>query len=976
MKTGSMASSTANVLVGFVLALFLGQAYAATEAGTEIRNQSVATYEDAAGRPQVSTSNEVITVVTAVAALEVTPDANNGDVAPFDYSGTPALAQSTAAGNTVYYNYYLTNLGNSLDTFQFTFEDDTDATPAATRIYQDVNGNGIVDPGDTLLNNDVAGYSTATSEIAPGATVGIIVAVVIPGTAATTDVFDVDINARSTTDNGVTDAVSNWNQTTITNDGVLTIVKSANVSEADPGQTGIIYTVSGSNTGNTAVYGVNYGATQIDYLGDDGTPEQATGVLVTDLLPEELDYTDATDVVLGNAAPASAVLLYLDLDDGVYKSDPTDVVDFLDGDNRGTVALFIPDDTPGDAVSDAALASGQGYSFTITVAIDDPLAPTTITNNASVEYGPSSGTSTTEESNNANIVVGGGGPNPADADLRLYPEGGLALDGGANNLDGQDENQTDDTYTDLAGDPIAAGTIELFTLTVQNDGTVVDTYDISVVSNELPGAQATVTLLKSDETTPLADSDSDGTPDVGPLNPGETRNFVVKVLVEPDADLPVLADNYDIQLRATSSVDPTDSNDSWIRISELTAVDVDIAIDGNTGDGNGGNDDPAANITSNPGTSVLVKADVFNGDQAGTANEAVDTYNLVAGGLPAGWQLFFYLDANDDGVIDPAENTPVANTTDLEGAGAPLAEQIEDLIVRIVIPAGTPAGVTNITVTATSNNNAGVSDFITIPIEVNAFPAIQIIPDNNATAVRGGTVTFNHSVVNIGNTTIAAADVDLSAVSIRGWSFIFILGDGTTLGTTADFSGGAGNYPYGALAPGASQPIYLKIFVPENAAVNLTDVITVTVNDPTDGVSDTAVDTVTVIDGNLRLEKSASVDTAAPGDTITYTTQYQNLGSAEVTEVIILDAIPANTTLDIDGDSDGDAPAGTQPDAAFDGGAAIPAGDIEVSDDGGGTWTDIGAYGGTEADVTNIRFSIGPIPAGQRGQVIFSVTVD
>jgi 23S rRNA A1618 N6-methylase RlmF len=48
------------VLAGAIFLLLGAQAYALTPAGTEIRNQSVATYKDANQQNQISTSNEVL----------------------------------------------------------------------------------------------------------------------------------------------------------------------------------------------------------------------------------------------------------------------------------------------------------------------------------------------------------------------------------------------------------------------------------------------------------------------------------------------------------------------------------------------------------------------------------------------------------------------------------------------------------------------------------------------------------------------------------------------------------------------------------------------------------------------------------------------------------------------------------------------------------------------------------------------------
>jgi hypothetical protein len=79
------------VLAGAIFLLLGAQANALTPAGTEIRNQSVATYKDANDQPQISTSNEVINIVDKVFGLEILPNKTDGTGAPFNYTNTPKV---------------------------------------------------------------------------------------------------------------------------------------------------------------------------------------------------------------------------------------------------------------------------------------------------------------------------------------------------------------------------------------------------------------------------------------------------------------------------------------------------------------------------------------------------------------------------------------------------------------------------------------------------------------------------------------------------------------------------------------------------------------------------------------------------------------------------------------------------------------------------------------------------------------------
>ncbi|MEM2872940.1 MAG: VWA domain-containing protein [Nitrososphaerales archaeon] len=106
----------------------------------------------------------------------------------------------------------------------------------------------------------------------------------------------------------------------------------------------------------------------------------------------------------------------------------------------------------------------------------------------------------------------------------------------------------------------------------------------------------------------------------------------------------------------------------------------------------------------------------------------------------------------------------------------------------------------------------------------------------------------------------------------------------------------------------------------------------------------------------LTIEKSASPphgSSVKSGDTITYTITYGNTGSADATNVVIIDAIPTHTTY-------------------FTGSASGTDTTIEYSHDGGSNWDVIDS-----APVTHIRWTRATLTAGTTGQTVsFKVTVD
>ncbi|NMA42225.1 MAG: hypothetical protein GX946_02455 [Oligosphaeraceae bacterium] len=224
----------ARILV--ILALLLPgiQAFCWTPAGTEIRNQSVATYKDLNDQPQISTSNEVINIVAKKYGLEITPDyAVTGD-APFNYTAPPALTQTAAPGSIAYFHYYLKNTGNTPDAYNlianFQAEDigESRRAPDTVEVYYDANGNGQVDAGDILLYTRAGAVETPgdpTPLVAQDASIPLIVAVHIPTDAADGHHINTDIDAASigSDPSDYIDAISNWNQTIISaGTGILT----------------------------------------------------------------------------------------------------------------------------------------------------------------------------------------------------------------------------------------------------------------------------------------------------------------------------------------------------------------------------------------------------------------------------------------------------------------------------------------------------------------------------------------------------------------------------------------------------------------------------------------------------------------------------------------------------------------------------------------------------------------------------------
>ncbi|GAB5559196.1 MAG: DUF11 domain-containing protein [Synoicihabitans sp.] len=1026
--------------------------HAATTAGTEIRNQSTATYLDPSGNPQISTSNEVINTVAAVYSVVVTPNASTG--APVSYGGTPALNQTTAAGNVAYYSYILENTGNSPDTYNpspdFEAASGAKIAPGTTgvEVYFDANGNGFVDAGDTLLaTRSAAGTLTASSAtpvVDPSEKISLVVAVHTPATATVGQEINTDFQVTGVT-GGATDAVSNWNQTKfLSGKGIMTAYKSANVTSAKAGDT-LTYTVQGSNTGSASVFSKIFDNTTATKIDNDSTltdGEVVEGILIEDILDATklnigANYANVTITV---DAPSTAIPVYWDETNDIWSTSKVGVTpgaSYNVGGDNAKVGLFIPDadsvDETGDGGSDATLAPGQSYKFSFTVPVVSPLVATSIENFVTAEY-RSDATTDAEADSNINIVTIGGDPGSIVVDVTLSPY--TFADGTGGDTDvtngttrGSQEhpqvdslglvaNEAADTTTaGIEGDDTAhrnAGTTIVFPLTVTNPSATSSATDVFNITYANPSSGYTVILFKADGITPLADTNGDGLPDVGQLAPGGFADLVAKVTL---ADGLVDAGGETIIVTATSTLQnaaggSTVSNTTSLVITEVRPAGVDIATDGQiAGDDSATsstaadeNDDDDATATSvNPGSTFVIPFDIANmrnhTQNAGANDEtttAADTYNITVTPVTAGASAFAYVlfdDTNADGVLDPSELDPITDTGSIvavDDADAPTATEIYDGLLRVTIPSTTIGGDYYIAIKATSTNNSAQSDTMHVKITVATVPEITITPDNTATVVRGGTVTFKHVVTNTGN---VDDDAFLTLPTLpTGYTAVFVsCTDGSVLGTgeAYDTSGGA------SLAPGDSIDVCVRVFVPANASIGNTTPVVVTATLGAGLASDDAVDVITVIDGNLDLQKVNSPTTAvAPGGVITYTTTFRQLGSANITNVLVFDAVPANSNIVVV-DYTGTVTGADVPKAVLPDGTAIDATNdpeyFEYSTNGGLSWiswdtTAPTATNGVDSSITNIRLDLSgdndvavataTMTPGQSGTFTFSVLID
>ena len=806
-----------------------------TPAGTEIRNQASASYIDSAGLPQTTTSNEVVTVVQEVYGVSITPDGSD--------EANPGQTKSGLAGGPVYFNYVVTNTGNTTDTINLSIEqgaaDDFDFS--SHTVYLDANCNAQLDTGESAVTS---------VNLAADASACLIVEATIPSSATDGQMGNLNITGTSQGDSGETDT-NNWARATVSGTGVISATKSADPSgPVAPGGT-ITYTIHGSNTGSDDAGGV------ASVANVDGNDEN--GILVSDPIPTGTTYV--RNSASGTTIAGTASVIY-QTSSGWTASEPTNPADVI------AVGLLIKG-------SGAFFTQGAWFDLSFQVQVDAGAAPgSAIENTAHVQYDPDGNSST---DNNATVntntttttvaTVAGvqnGPQNDPDAD-------GTGFDSNAGYTD---PTGTTWYYTETTGDPNDAETIDddrspvyggdtvYFENTLKNTGNAPDRFTLSLEG--VPDGWV-CQLVAADGTTPISGP-------VGPIDPTNTFNYVVKCLIPADE---VTASNTEITVTATSENDPAVSNPVKDVVPPVQpGYGVDIAQHGNAGDGNDSNDNPTI-PSVDPGTTVLIPFDVYN-----TGHNS-DTYDLSAELSPNGFPSTIYPDANCDGEMDDPTPAPVTNTG-LLSTDPPNDHKC--FILSVEVPAGQAPGSENVTITATSNANPSVTDYITTTITVNPVVSLDFTPDRSGTVTSPGTIVYTHTLTNNGNTD-AAVTFSVSGSTHPTWTYQISTDGGSTWYDPADASV--------SLGAGASQEIQVRVIVPDGEPIGAVDVVTVTAT--SGSASASVTDTTTVVGGDLRLEKQVDKTEAVPGETLTYTITAINIGTADLKQVIVSDPLPSYT---------------------------------------------------------------------------------
>jgi uncharacterized repeat protein (TIGR01451 family) len=472
------------------------------------------------------------------------------------------------------------------------------------------------------------------------------------------------------------------------------------------------------------------------------------------------------------------------------------------------------------------------------------------------------------------------------------------------------------TYTGATVATAQQGSTVTFSNLVTNTGNGPDTFNITQVSNTFP-AGTTFVFYQADGSTPLMDSNNDGIPDTGLLQPGGTYNVIVKATLPPGT----AGGPYTFLSKATSTFDPSQSATATDTLTAINPATVDLTNNGagagNPGFGAGPEGTPQVTNTTNPGTVTRFTLYVNNtsaiGDTYVMQASTDSTFNTLA--LPAGWSVIFRDSTgailSNTGIIASGANKEIFADVTVAATAAP---GNTELFFRVSSPA--------------TNANDRLHD----RIAVNTVRGFTLVPRNTGQLYAGNSVVYTHVITNTGNvlegdnvsSTISLATVD------SGTGFTSVIywdknNNGTLdpndvvisdLSQLTGGSNGANTAP--GLLPGQSATLFVKVYAPAGATAGVTDTCNLTAHD-TGTISGviappdvTVTDNSTIIAGNLQIQKwqapnvsgNGTPDSAYttvninanPGTCIRYKIVVTNLGTADATNVVISDATPNFTT--------------------------------------------------------------------------------
>lgn len=443
---------------------------------------------------------------------------------------------------------------------------------------------------------------------------------------------------------------------------------------------------------------------------------------------------------------------------------------------------------------------------------------------------------------------------------------------------------------------IPQGGTAVFNDYVWNTGNGVDSFDLTLINSNFP-AGTVLHLFQADGNTPLLDTNGNGIPDTGNLDPNTNALIVIKATLPPSV---TGSTPYSVSLQATSFKDNSQANPAINTLNAIGANSVDLTNTAALGQpgvlGAGAGPEAVAVTTNNamPGNKSGFVLYINN------TSSVADNFNLQAStdssfasiAIPAGWQVRF-LDEQGKAITNTGPIPAGAN---------------KRVFVEVSVPANATSSIVDLYFRALSPIT-GASDIKHDAVAVGAVTDLVLYPDNTGQVLPGGSIVYSHWLTNQGN--VSKTNISLSTTDANaGWSSLLYAdtdGDGVLSGGDQRLS----TVPN--LAAGESVLIFNKVLAATDIQLGIANVTTVLATWDAGASSTQALDVTTTNSSDVSIRKKQAIDsncdgvpetafthalfTAEPNQCVIYQLTATNTGAEPVRNVRIQDATPAYTSF-------------------------------------------------------------------------------
>lgn len=457
-------------------------------------------------------------------------------------------------------------------------------------------------------------------------------------------------------------------------------------------------------------------------------------------------------------------------------------------------------------------------------------------------------------------------------------------------------NSVDGTSEPIVVTSIPQGGTAVFNDYVWNTGNGVDSFDLTLINSNFP-AGTVLHLFQADGNTPLLDTNGNGIPDTGNLDPNTNALIVIKATLPPSV---TGSTPYSVSLQATSFKDNSQANPAINTLNAIGANSVDLTNTAALGQpgvlGAGAGPEAAAVTTNNamPGNKSGFVLYINN------TSSVADNFNLQAStdssfasvAIPAGWQVRF-LDEQGKAITNTGPIPAGAN---------------KRVFVEVSVPANATNSIVDLYFRALSPIT-GASDIKHDAVAVGAVTDLVLYPDNTGQVLPGGSIVYSHWLTNQGN--VSKTNISLSTTDANaGWSSLLYAdtdGDGVLSGGDQRLS----TVPN--LAAGESVLIFNKVLAATDIQLGIANVTTVLATWDAGASSTQALDVTTTNSSDVSIRKKQAIDsncdgvpetafthalfTAEPNQCVIYQLTATNTGAEPVRNVRIQDATPAYTSF-------------------------------------------------------------------------------